>query len=189
MIDSTENTTPSKSTKSNNSNFSVQIQIRPRSQFEFAKEPLMIGLFCGKWPIKIRHLHHPVGCLSAFTHVGLSFCKRAQLLVALLRKVTCNLRHPMHLRHPVDCLAACTHVVYTCTHVLYTCIHVLYTKHDSSAGVYNVCIQRVCTTCVHAARQSTGEIVRSTCTNVLYTQKRQPYKKRHRAFFFFVYMH
>jgi len=30
----------------------------------FAKEPLIIGLFCGKWPIKIRHpmtLRHPVG--------------------------------------------------------------------------------------------------------------------------------
>jgi len=28
----------------------------------FAKEPVIIGLFCGKWPIKIRHsvgLRHP----------------------------------------------------------------------------------------------------------------------------------
>jgi len=29
------------------------------------------------------------------------FCKRALKLVALLRKMTCNLRHPMGLRHPV----------------------------------------------------------------------------------------
>jgi len=28
--------------------------------------------------------------------------KRALQLVALLRKETYNLRHPMHLRHPVD---------------------------------------------------------------------------------------
>ena len=36
--------------------------IRCRSLF--AKEPLIIGLFCGKWPVKIRHpmgLCHPVG--------------------------------------------------------------------------------------------------------------------------------
>ena len=29
----------------------------------FAKEPLIIGIFCGKWPMEIRHpmtLRHPV---------------------------------------------------------------------------------------------------------------------------------
>jgi len=33
----------------------------------FAKEPLIIGLFCGRWPIKIRHpmgLRHPVAPFS-----------------------------------------------------------------------------------------------------------------------------
>jgi len=30
-------------------------------------------------------------------------CKRALWLVALLRKETCNLRHPMHVRHSVSC--------------------------------------------------------------------------------------
>jgi len=29
------------------------------------------------------------------------FHKRALELVALLQKMSCNLRHPMHLRHPV----------------------------------------------------------------------------------------
>jgi len=35
-------------------------------QVFFAKEPLIIGFFCGKWPIKIRHpmgLRHPVICI------------------------------------------------------------------------------------------------------------------------------
>jgi len=36
MGDSTEITTPLKSTKSRNSNPSVQIQIKPKTQFEFA---------------------------------------------------------------------------------------------------------------------------------------------------------
>jgi len=36
MIDPTANATPSKSFKSRNSNFSVQIQIKPMSEFEFA---------------------------------------------------------------------------------------------------------------------------------------------------------
>ena len=35
MTDSTENTTPPKSTKSRNSNPAVPIQIKPKSQFEF----------------------------------------------------------------------------------------------------------------------------------------------------------
>jgi len=33
----------------------------------FAKEPLIIGLFCGKWPLKIRHpmgLHHPIANIA-----------------------------------------------------------------------------------------------------------------------------
>ena len=30
--------------------------------------------------------------------------ERALYLVSLLRKETCNLRHPMHLRHPVICV-------------------------------------------------------------------------------------
>jgi len=29
-------------------------------------------------------------------------CKTALYLVALLRKETCNFRHPMHLHHPVN---------------------------------------------------------------------------------------
>jgi len=36
MIDSTAIATPPESIKSRNSNFSVQIQIKPRSEFEFA---------------------------------------------------------------------------------------------------------------------------------------------------------
>jgi len=84
--------------------------------------------------------------------------------VALLRKVTCNLGHPMHFRHPVDCLAACTHILYTCTHVLYTCTHilytcthVLYTQNDSSARVYNMC------TCSKAVHRGKSQLHMYTC--------------------------
>jgi len=35
------------------------------------------------------------------------FRKRALSLVALLRKVSCNLRHPMGLRHPVGDVRNC----------------------------------------------------------------------------------
>jgi len=38
MIDSTGNVTPPKSTKCGNSNFSVQIQIKLKSQFEFVPQ-------------------------------------------------------------------------------------------------------------------------------------------------------
>ena len=42
----------------------------------FTKEPLIIGLFCGKWPIKIRHpmtLRHPVSRLKYFKSVWVIF--------------------------------------------------------------------------------------------------------------------
>ena len=50
-----------------------------------------------------------------------SFCKTALYLVALLRKMTCNLGHPMGLRHPMlkapyimteelTCVCVCVHV-------------------------------------------------------------------------------
>ena len=38
MTDSTENTPPLKSTKSRNSNFSVQLEIKPKSPFEFVPQ-------------------------------------------------------------------------------------------------------------------------------------------------------
>jgi len=37
--------------------------------------------------------------------VEVIFCKRALQVVALLRQMTCNFRHPMGLRHPI-CEAA-----------------------------------------------------------------------------------
>ena len=56
--------------------------------------------------LKMPYLHthtqwqRLLGCLICTRH----FCKRAIYLAALLRKKTCNLRHPMHLRHPVHSL-------------------------------------------------------------------------------------
>jgi len=38
-----------------------------------------------------------IGCLIFIGH----FPQRALRLVALLQKITCNIRHPMSLRHPV----------------------------------------------------------------------------------------
>ena len=48
------------------------------------------------WLIRIGRWR-PIGCLK----LQVIFRKRALYLVALLRKMTCNLRHPMGLRHPV----------------------------------------------------------------------------------------
>ena len=36
--------------------------------------------------------------------IHITSCKRALWLLALLRKESCSLRHPMHLRHPVGFL-------------------------------------------------------------------------------------
>jgi len=46
-------------------------------QVIFAKEPLIIRLFCGKWPMKIRHRmtrRHPVSSLCICVCVYVNFC-------------------------------------------------------------------------------------------------------------------
>jgi len=72
-----------------------------------AKEPLIIGLFCGKWPVKIRHpthLRHPV------PHVILLVCSiwiiaKEPLIVGLFcGKQPMKIKHPTHLRHPILCV-------------------------------------------------------------------------------------
>ena len=85
----------------------------------FAKEPLIIGLFCGKWPIKKRHpmgLRHPVyvfvvrwllsRCLTPFTPRTAKSCRSFFAKEPLLIRLFCGKwpvkeRHPMGLRHPV----------------------------------------------------------------------------------------
>jgi len=85
------------------------------------KWPLISGLFCAKWRIKIKQsmgLRYPVPRRVVDRHIWnirgtgwrrviwdasslwVSFRKRSLQLVALLRKMTCNLRHPMSLCHP-----------------------------------------------------------------------------------------
>jgi len=72
----------------------------------FAQEPLIIGLFCGKWSIQIRHpigLRHPIcvdpPCMCRFSWGGSFakndlqqwlFCEKWPPTVALLRKMTSN---------------------------------------------------------------------------------------------------
>jgi len=63
----------------------------------FAKEPLIIGLFCGKWPMRIRHpmtLRHPVSSdhtethMTCFVFLNLFFMDCFQLLSQKLPVVT-----------------------------------------------------------------------------------------------------
>ena len=45
----------------------------------FAKEPLIIGLFCEKWPMKIRHhmgLCHPVNWVASWLFRKITFLER-----------------------------------------------------------------------------------------------------------------
>ena len=49
------------------------------------------------WGLPATGWRRPMDALSLYVF----FCKRALQLEALLRKMTCNLRHPMSLRHPV----------------------------------------------------------------------------------------
>ena len=65
-------------------------------RFFFAKKPLIIGLFCGKWPVKIRHpmgLRHSVDAyLQDALSLQIFFRKRATNSRALLRQTTCKFK-------------------------------------------------------------------------------------------------
>ena len=108
-----------------------------------AKEPLIIGLFCGKWPaLGWERLLRVSFCKRAtqyravmVEHIAFSrmlyiesknICKRAQLFAALLQKETRILRHPMHLRH------------------LYIHSIVSYTYHDAASHFDVMCRIQKC---------------------------------------------
>jgi len=74
-----------------------------------AKEPLIIGLFCGKWPMKIRHpmgLCHPLWGLSQWVWESVSSCRSFSTKEPLIIGHFCGkwpikIRHPMTLCHPL----------------------------------------------------------------------------------------
>jgi len=109
MTDSTENATPSKSTKSRNSNSSVQIQIWRISQFDFVPrdtvESEILGLVnIGELAISVWKLTYtPANVLSSHQH----------FIVTRL-----------YLRHCTD-----THCNYNKTNLLYLCQHVIVTQY------------------------------------------------------------
>ena len=67
-----------------------------------AKERLIIGFFCGNWPVKIRHpmsLGHPV---ATHTHHTRILRANEPLITGLFcGKRPVKIRHPMCLGHPV----------------------------------------------------------------------------------------
>jgi len=79
-----------------------------------AKEPLFIGLFCGKWPVNIRKASHvstpPSTMCYIHTHLSCrSFSAKEPLFIGLFcGKWPVKIRHPMSLRHPLRC-ATYTH--------------------------------------------------------------------------------
>ena len=79
-----------------------------RSLFE--KKPLIIGLFCGKWPIKIRHLmglRHPVvrsyrvSMISRLLQIIGLFCKISSLLWGIFARETCNFEEATNCIHSI----------------------------------------------------------------------------------------
>jgi len=80
------------------------------------KEPLIIRLFCGKWPIKIRHPRvaktHITVCLKlqVVFHKNAINYKALSTKMPLIIRLFCGkwlikIRHPMTLRHPVTIMA------------------------------------------------------------------------------------
>jgi len=79
-----------------------------------AKEPLIAGLFCGKWPTKIRHpmhLCHPISCVSCiyqiwcilFIDVGLQTARLTH--EEILKTFTLTAMYVIYIPH-VHCINA-----------------------------------------------------------------------------------
>ena len=120
-----------------------------------AKEPRIIRLFCGKWPIKITH---PVRLVHSrrMPYLYWSFPAKEPLITRLFCGKWCiKIRHPMRLVHPVrichGCLLQETCNVETPTHHSHTisifrllniiglfCKRALQKRRYSAKDTYNV---------------------------------------------------
>jgi len=65
------------------------------------KPPYQAPIFCLPWFGPTLMARGSVGAYASPPRALYFSAKEPSKLVALLRKETCNLRHPMHLRHPV----------------------------------------------------------------------------------------
>ena len=66
----------------------------------FAKEPLVIGLFCGDWPIKIRHMMGEGGQDAHDTFNCTSLFAKGPLVIGLFcEKWPRKIRYATHLGH------------------------------------------------------------------------------------------
>ena len=136
------------------------------------------------------------GCEDAYGALSLKviFRKRALQLVALLLKMTCDLRHPMHLRHPVlnevwhDSFMCATWIIHVwhdsfmCAtwlihewHNTITNIHVPYalatrkapTTWRATCDMTHSCVRRDSFICATWLVRMCG--ITQSCTHVLYT--------------------
>ena len=99
--------------------------IFPERDLQLSKKPLIIGLFCGKWPVKITHsvgLHQHivlmlVGILNWMVNSLLScrlfFAKKPRIIGLFCGKWPIKIRHLMGLHHPLSCALPCSLSVIT----------------------------------------------------------------------------
>ena len=86
----------------------------------FAKEPLIIGLICGKWPIKIRHpmgLGHPVYVYTSYANMYvIRVCTQFTYITKCSTKIMYeNYVHICICVHVFICvLKSITHVILGC---------------------------------------------------------------------------
>jgi len=80
-----------------------------------ANEPLIIGLFCGKWTIKIRHpmiLRHPVSN-KVISHIQESHCthlKKSDARKRALQKRLYSAKETYHFQEPTNCSHPISHI-------------------------------------------------------------------------------
>ena len=116
------------------------------------KEPLIIGLLCGEWPVKIRHLmqlRHPVtpNATICVQHVYICVCVwRYNLCAACIHTSVCGM-HTCVCLWSYNLCVACIHVCICDTTIyvwhVYICVCVWH---------YNLCaacIHTSCVACIH----------------------------------------
>ena len=122
-------------------------------KYAITKEPLIIGLFGGKWPVQIRRLKglcHTVSCKSQRCHMGMSHVTYEWVVAHMNESCHVWMSRVTHewvtLCRPQKCAAGDTDIymcisgyiyIYRFIHIfVYICIHIYVSTHIYVCTIY-----------------------------------------------------
>jgi len=136
-------------------------QDAPQCRSRLVKEPLKIGIFCGKWPTQIRHPRHPVAAsqpcscdptrtnimyiISCILYMHVSYIlyiyihTSIEFLIYCMYHI-CYIYHMYYICHG-SASSWLIHISRVCMHIIYmTCAYIYYMH----TYIFIICIHMIC---------------------------------------------